>query len=112
LTNRWIASIIPVLIGAVMAYPKLPDPLNPGKFIYAYSIVWPAFAGTNQLLAALALLTTTLWVYAILKVRGGLSLLMLIPALFLWVTVTAALIVWLILHSAISTRIYIVGTGT
>lgn len=112
LTNRWIASIIPVLIGAVMAYPKLPDPLNPGKFIYAYSIVWPAFAGTNQLLAALALLTTTLWVYVILKVRGGLSLLMLIPALFLWVTVTAALIVWLIFIVPYLPAIYIVGTGT
>lgn len=37
---------------------------------------------------------------------------MLIPALFLWVTVTAALIVWLIFIVPYLPAIYIVGTGT
>lgn len=98
LTNRWVASIIAVILGAVMAYPKIEVFIpETGKttIVYAYTIVWPAFAGTNQLLAALALLTATLWAYAIQKVRGGTSLLLMIPALFLWVTVTAGLIWWL-----------------
>ncbi|MCC6046985.1 MAG: carbon starvation protein A [Desulfurococcaceae archaeon] len=112
LTNRWVASALAVILGAIMAYPKIEDPLRPGVFIYAYSIVWPAFSGTNQLLAALALLTTTLWVYAILRVRGAVSALMLVPALFLWVTVTVALILWLIYVVPYLPLLYIVGAGT
>ncbi|MFN3268021.1 MAG: carbon starvation protein A, partial [Zestosphaera sp.] len=73
ITNRWVGSIIPVVLGALMAYPKIrvyvPE-LNEFRTVYAYSIIWPAFAGTNQLLAALALLTAALWAYAIQKVRG------------------------------------------
>jgi carbon starvation protein len=109
--NRWVASIIPVLLGALMAYPRLPDPADPTRIIYAYMLVWPAFSGTNQLLAALALLTTTLWVYAILKVRGGPAMLMLVPALFLWVTVTAALIIWLVLIVPYLPALYISTAG-
>lgn len=112
ITNRWIASIIPVVLGAVMAYPSLPDPIDPTRVIRAYSIIWPAFAGTNQLLAALALLTSTLWVYAVLKVKGASSFLMLIPAMFLWVTVTLALIIWLIYVVPYLPGLYIAGTGT
>ncbi len=112
LTNRWVASLLAVILGALMAYPRIEDPLRPGVFVYAYSIVWPAFAGTNQLLAALALLTTTLWVYAILKVRGAVSALMLVPALFLWVTVTAALVLWLIYVVPYLPALYIAGAGT
>ncbi len=112
LTNRWIASALAIIVGALLAYPRIENPLRPGEFIPAYIIVWPAFAGTNQLLAALALLTTSLWVYAILKVRGAVSVLMLVPALFLWLTVTAALIVWLIYIVPYLPVLYIVGTGT
>lgn len=105
-TNRWFASIIPVIIGAMMAYPTIP---GVGR---AYLVIWPAFAGTNQLLAALALLTSTLWVYAILKVRGAPNLLMLIPAMFLWITVTLALIIWLVFIVPSLPPLYIAGTGT
>ncbi|MCX8184750.1 MAG: carbon starvation protein A [Sulfolobales archaeon] len=103
-TNRWVASTLAVVIGAAMAYPTIP---GVGR---AYLVVWPAFAGTNQLLAALALLTSTLWVYAMLKVRGAISLLMMIPALFLWLTVTLALLVWLVFIVPNLPLIYI-GTG-
>ncbi|MEM2496876.1 MAG: carbon starvation protein A [Candidatus Nezhaarchaeales archaeon] len=106
LTNRWVASLIPVLVGGILAYPTIPGVGKP------YIILWPAFSGTNQLLAALALLTSTLWVYAILKVRGGPSALMLIPALFLWITVTAALLVWLVLIVPYLPPLYIAGAGT
>lgn len=91
LTNRFVATFLAVLIGWALAYPTVT--IN-GKTQAAYNVVWPAFAGTNQLLAALALLTTALWVYAILKVRGKISWLIQLPAWFLWVTVTIALIWW------------------
>lgn len=68
ITNRWVASVIPVILGALMAYPQIYIP-EIKKPVYAYSVIWPAFAGTNQLLAALALLTAALWAYAIQKVR-------------------------------------------
>ncbi|MCI4436195.1 MAG: carbon starvation protein A, partial [Ignisphaera sp.] len=73
--------------------------------------IWPSFAGTNQLLAALALLTSTLWVYAILKVRGASAYLMLIPALFLWLTVTGALLIWLIYVVPYLPVLYIATAG-
>jgi len=115
LTNRITASIIPALLGAVMAYPKLsvyvPE-LGRSITVYAYSIIWPAFSGTNQLLAALALLTSALWVYAKLSVRGATAWLILVPALFLWVTVTAALIWWSIAVLPSLPPLYIAGAGT
>lgn len=111
ITNRWFASAIPVILGAAMAFPKIPDPINPAKTIFAYQIVWPAFSGTNQLLAAIALLTESLWVYAVLKVRGKVSYLITIPAIFLWITVTAALFIWLIYIVPYLPALYIATTG-
>lgn len=111
LRNRWFASTVSILLGALMAYPKIPDPVNPKRIIYAYQIVWPAFAGTNQLLAALALLTSALWVYAIVKVRGAVNYLIMIPALFLWVTVTGALLIWLIYVVPYLPALYIATAG-
>ncbi|PUA33628.1 MAG: carbon starvation protein A [Zestosphaera tikiterensis] len=115
LTNRWVASIVAVVIGALMAYPKItvyiPE-TGQTLTVYAYSVVWPAFAGTNQLLAALALLTGALWVYAILKVRGGISWLIMVPAMFLWVTVTAGLIWWMIAVVPGLPTLYQIGAGS
>jgi len=92
ITNRWVATGIAVLVGALMAFPTV---VIGGKIYGAYRTVWPAFAGVNQLLAALALLTSALWVYAALRVRGGTAWLILVPAFFLWITVTVALAWWL-----------------
>ncbi|MCE4620965.1 MAG: carbon starvation protein A, partial [Desulfurococcales archaeon] len=92
-----------------MAYPTV---MIGGKPAAAYNIIWPAFAGTNQLLAALALLTAALWVYAILKVRGGTSALIIVPALFLWFTVTVALIWWTIDILPQYERIQQIGAGS
>lgn len=94
LTNRWVASLVGVVIGVALAYPRIYVP-ELGSALPAYNVIWPAFAGTNQLLAALMLMTASLWVYAVLKVRGGVSLLTMVPALFLWVTVTLALFIWI-----------------
>ena len=115
LTNRWVASMVAIAIGAILAYPQIsvyvPE-LERHITVYAYAIVWPAFAGTNQLLAALALLTSALWVYAVLKVRGWISLVIMAPALFLWITVTAALILWLVAIAPGLPLLYKLGAGT
>ncbi|HID66678.1 MAG TPA: hypothetical protein EYP32_07905, partial [Aquificaceae bacterium] len=50
LTNRWIASIIVVVLGMALAATK------------QFLIIWPAFAGMNQLLSSLALMTVSVWV--------------------------------------------------
>ncbi len=109
LTNRWVASFLAVFIGAVLAYPTV---VIGGKIYGAYRVVWPAFAGVNQLLAALALLTSALWVYAILKVRGGTAWLIMAPAMFLWITVTIALGWWLVVVAPNIPAIQQLGSGT
>lgn len=49
LTNRWVASAISIALGGLLAIQTVDG--TP-----AWRVVWPAFAGTNQLLAALALM--------------------------------------------------------
>ncbi|RLF76056.1 carbon starvation protein A, partial [Thermococci archaeon] len=56
-----------------------------------YKILWPAFAGMKQLLASIAMMTAAVWAYKIQK-AGTWGYAVLIPALFLWITVTAGLI--------------------
>ncbi len=77
LTNRWIASIIPAAIGIGLAWSG------------AWSIIWPAFGGANQMLASIALITVAAWVIRVQRQKGMFCL---IPALFLWITVTFAMI--------------------
>ncbi len=80
LSNRWLASII--LVGLAV-------PLAWGA---AWKVLWPAFAGMNQLLASLALMTISLWAIKIQKAPKLGRALTLSPAFFLWITVTIALI--------------------
>jgi carbon starvation protein len=111
LTNRWVASFISMFLGFILAYPQIYIP-ELGRTLPAYNVIWPAFSGTNQLLAALMLMTASLWVYAVLKVRGGVSLLTMIPALFLWVTVTLALFIWIFYVMPSLPMLYIAIAGT
>jgi carbon starvation protein len=113
ITNRWVASLVAILLASIMAYPKIKVEVA-GKTteVFAYTIVWPAFAGTNQLLAALALLTSALWVYVALRVRGLTGLVILVPALFLWVTVMLALAIWLFLITPGIPFLYQITAGT
>ena len=108
ITNKWVASFIVVLIGSAMAYPIVQIG---EKQVAAYNVVWPAFAGVNQMLAALALLTSALWVYAVVRVRGVYSSLIMIPALFLWVTVTVGLAWWLVVVAPKLPAIQKIGAG-
>jgi carbon starvation protein len=80
-TNRWVASLIPAIIGIGLAWSG------------AWSTIWPAFGGANQMLASIALMTAAAWTIRVQKARG---LNILIPALVLWFTVTCAMAWYLI----------------
>lgn len=77
-TFRWVASIIPAVAGILLAWT--------GK----YSLIWPAFGGANQMLASIALITASIWVLKYLKSKGW--IIVVLPALILWITVTSALV--------------------
>ncbi len=80
LTNRWVASVIPAAIGIYLGW-------SGGQ-----ALLWPAFGSANQLIAAIALLTGTAWVMKRLKSKATVAF---VPAMLLWVTVTAAMIWYL-----------------
>ncbi len=84
LANKWVASAILAIIGILLAWT--------GQFL----VLWPAFAGMNQLLSSLALMTTSLWVIKVQRAKGLGKYLVVAPAVFMWVTVTIALIWYLI----------------
>jgi carbon starvation protein len=76
--NKWVASVIIAFVGLFLARSG------------GYSFLWPAFSGANQLLASVVMLTVAVWVKK--KLNPKYTLAVLIPAIFLWVTVTAALV--------------------
>jgi carbon starvation protein len=84
LVNRWIGSLIPAVLGLWLAWGG------------AWSAIWPAFGGANQLLASVALLTASVWVSRGLQSSPLYRMLVMIPALFLWVTVTLGLAWYLV----------------
>jgi carbon starvation protein len=76
---------MPALFGVILSYGG------------TYSQLWPAFAGMNQLLASIALLTSSVWVTKYLRAERKYVYLTVIPAIFLWLLVTAALL-WYLLY--------------
>jgi len=80
ITNRWVASTIPAAIGIGLAWSG------------AWTMLWPAFGGANQMLASIALMTGAAWVIRVQKSKG---MNVLIPALLLWVTVSLAMVWYL-----------------
>ena len=78
LQNRWIASVIIAFCGVGLAWSG------------NYTVLWPAFAGANQLIAAIVMLTVALWVKHDLNERY--ANVVLIPAVLLWITVTCGII--------------------
>ncbi|WP_297071747.1 carbon starvation protein A [Thermococcus sp.] len=83
ITNKWIASIILAVFGVALAWGN------------QWLILWPAFSGMNQMLASIALMTVALWVSKVQR-AGKWKWAVVVPALFLWITVTLALIWFLI----------------
>jgi carbon starvation protein len=82
LSNTWIAASITAAAGIALAWS--------GQF----ALIWPAFGGANQMLASVALMTVSVWV--IKELRSPHRLVVLAPALVLWLTVTAALAWYLV----------------
>jgi carbon starvation protein len=84
ITNRWLASIVAGGLGVYMA-------TTGGVF----SAIWAAFGAANQMLAAVAMMAACVFSTKVLR-AGQKCWLTLIPAFFLWVTVFAAMI-WYVL---------------
>ena len=80
LANKWVAAAILAIIGIALAWTK------------QFLIIWPAFAGMNQLLSSLALMTVAVWVAKVQKASGLGKFLVIAPAVFMWFTVTIALL--------------------
>ncbi len=80
LANKWVASAILAIIGIALAWG--------GSFL----VLWPAFAGMNQLLSSLALMTVAVWVAKVQKATTAGKALVIAPAIFMWITVTIALL--------------------
>jgi carbon starvation protein len=77
-SNRWAASFLIAFLGIFLARSG------------GYAVLWPAFSGANQLLASIVMLTVAVWVKRRLDRRYTTAVL--VPAAFLWVTVTCALV--------------------
>ncbi len=82
LVNRWVASVIPAAIGVWLA--------GSGNWL----IIWGSFGAANQLIASIALMTGA--AFAAKKLRSKFANIAVIPAWILWITVTAA-ILWFII---------------
>jgi len=80
LANKWVAAAILAIVGIALAWSK------------EFLIIWPAFAGMNQLLSSLALMTVAVWVAKVQKASGLGKFLVIAPAVFMWFTVTIALL--------------------
>ena len=76
--NRWSASILIASLGIAFA------------LVGDYSVFWPLFSGANQLIASIFMLIAALWVKR--KLGGKFTILVLLPAICLWFTVTAGLV--------------------
>lgn len=76
--NKWFGSLVVAFFGIGLAWTG------------NYTVLWPAFSGANQLIASIVMLTVAMWVKKQLNEKY--TNLVLIPAILLWVTVTAGLI--------------------
>lgn len=83
LSNRWVASIVVAAVGLWLVWGN------------TYTVLWAGFAGTNQLLASIAMLTAATWVKNVQK-AGKWAMAVVIPAIFLWITVFVSLVWYLI----------------
>ncbi len=80
-SNSWLAAFIPAAAGVGLAWSG------------SWTMIWPAFGGANQMLASIALISVAAWVLEQNKGKGFIAL---FPAILLWITVTGALIWYLV----------------
>ncbi|NPA05646.1 MAG: carbon starvation protein A [Crenarchaeota archaeon] len=95
-SNKWFASILAVALGMSLAATK------------QFLVIWPAFAGMNQLLSSLALMTIAVWVIRATRATRLGKALVVAPAVFMWATVTLALL-W---YEAAVVPVYLAKGGT
>jgi carbon starvation protein len=76
LSNKWIATLITLLFASLLALTE------------SYKTIWPVFGASNQLVAALALLTISAYLIGIRKP----SKYTLYPAIFMFLTTISALL--------------------
>ncbi len=76
--NKWFGSMVVAFFGIGLAWTG------------SYTVLWPAFSGANQLIASIVMLTVAMWVKRELNEKY--TNLVLIPAILLWITVTAGLV--------------------
>ena len=89
--NRLIATVATLVVPALLVFASYTDPAT-GQSQPAWRVIWPVFGATNQLLAALALLSITVW----LKRTGRKWLFAGLPMAFMLVMTLSALVllVW------------------
>jgi carbon starvation protein len=60
LTNRYVATVVAIVPGILLALWKVPDPTT-GAFTSAGWVLWPIFGASNQMLAGLTLMVLVLY---------------------------------------------------
>lgn len=93
-TNRFIGTTITVLCAAILAYTG------------QWKALWPIFGSANQLLAALALLTVSLW----LKNKKSSSIAIIIPMIIMFI-ITLSALSWLVYENLMSENIILTAIG-
>ena len=87
--GRWFGTAI---TAAVPAYFLLTTPLGPdGKAVPAWKLFWPLFGASNQLLAALALIGITVWLWRTYRAKW-VWFVTGIPTVFMYIMSTWALL--------------------
>ncbi|HUW60612.1 MAG TPA: carbon starvation protein A [Candidatus Bathyarchaeia archaeon] len=98
--DRYTATVIGVVAAAALLFVRRGD-------IPAWKIIWPVFGASNQLVAALALLTVAVWVIKGLKKRATFLML---PMVFMLITTLAALVL-LVAENWQNANYLLVGIG-
>lgn len=83
--SPYVASLVTLLLPAIFVTTRMTDPS--GHVIPAWKVFWSVFGTSNQLLAALVLLTTSLWLFKN-KLRWGAAL---GPAFFMMIVALCSL---------------------
>jgi carbon starvation protein len=66
-TGRWTATAITAIVPLLIVTRKMVDAA--GNPVPAWSVFWPLFGASNQLLAALTLIGVTVWLYRTYRAR-------------------------------------------
>ncbi len=87
LSTRILASFISLILPIILLHIKFVSP--DGRVIPAWKKIWPLFGSTNQLLAALVLLTIYAWAR---NISSRKFTFILIPTIFMFITTLSALL--------------------